>query len=94
MPVKKTKICPKCSSSFTKKIGKQNNIQRYKCNACSKKFSSKRRVLKLSEIIFRKYVFKHQTQTDLALEYNRSKDGFILKFTIIKYPINVITLER
>ncbi|WP_435868504.1 transposase-like zinc-binding domain-containing protein [Aliarcobacter butzleri] len=31
-------MCPKCLSKNTKKIVKRNEIQRYQCNNCGKKF--------------------------------------------------------
>ena len=57
---------------MTKKVGKRNGIQRYKCNECNKKFQSKRRPKKLQEIIFKEYVYKRQTLQNLADKYNRS----------------------
>ena len=61
-----------CNSKETKKNGKLGGIQRYKCLSCNNYFSSKRRPEKLQEIIFKKYIYKRQTLSDLAEEYKRS----------------------
>ena len=63
----------------------QNGIQRYKCNVCNKSFSSNRRPKKSSEILFYKYVFKHQTYADLASEYSKSKRW--VSYQIHKYIV-------
>ncbi|WP_458411048.1 transposase-like zinc-binding domain-containing protein, partial [Aliarcobacter butzleri] len=65
-------MCPKCLSKNTKKIGKRNEIQRYQCNNCGKKFQSKRRPEKLENSLFKEYVYHRQTLQDLATKYNKS----------------------
>ena len=60
------------SEKNTKKIGKRLGLQRYKCNDCNKKFQSKRRPEKLQAIIFKKYIYKRETLSDLAEEYKKS----------------------
>ena len=57
---------------MSKKIGTRNGIQRYKCNECGRKFSSKRRPKNLQEIIFKKYIYRRQILSNLAEDYNRS----------------------
>ena len=52
-----------------KKIGKRNEIQRYQCNNCSKKFQSNRRPERLEKSLFKEYVYRLQ---DLATKYNKS----------------------
>ena len=51
----------------------QNGVQRYKCNDCGVSFSSNRRPKKLLKVLFYKYVFRHQTYADLAIEYFKTK---------------------
>ncbi len=58
MAVKNNKTCPYCLKNYTKKINIRNGIQRYKCNECGRKFSSKRRARNLQEIIFKKYIYR------------------------------------
>uniref|UniRef100_UPI001CD14401 IS256 family transposase, variant Zn-binding type n=1 Tax=Francisella sp. XLW-1 TaxID=2610887 RepID=UPI001CD14401 len=70
---KKTKTCRKYSSKNTKKIGIRRGLQRYRCNYCNSKFQSARRPKKLLEILFYKYLFRHQTYADLAIEYDKTK---------------------
>ncbi|WP_416385457.1 transposase-like zinc-binding domain-containing protein [Sulfurimonas sp.] len=65
-------MCPSCRKNNTKKVGKRLGIQRYKCLNCNANFSSKRRPDKLQEIIFKKYIYKRQTLSDLAEEYKKS----------------------
>ncbi|WP_420841501.1 hypothetical protein [Francisella opportunistica] len=55
------------------KSGAQRVIQKYKCNNCKHRFSSNRRPKKFLELLFYKYVFKHQTYADLAIEYGKTK---------------------
>ena len=71
MSVKTVKICPKCLSRNTKKIGKRNEIQRYQCNNCGKNFNPKRPE-KLENSLFKEYVYHRQTLQDLANKYNKS----------------------
>jgi len=72
MAVKKCKNLSKFSENNTKKIAKRRRLQRYRCNDCNTKIQSKRRPEKLQEIIFNKYIYKRQTLSDLAEEYNKS----------------------
>lgn len=39
------KICFYCGSKITKKNGKKNGIQSYKCYACGKQFLAKKRLI-------------------------------------------------
>lgn len=72
MSVKNTKICPKCLSTSTQKIGTRNNIQRYQCNDCNKKFQLSRRTTRLEKVLFKDYIYRRQTLNDLSQKYNRS----------------------
>ena len=55
------------------KIGIRRGLQRYRCNDYNSKFQSARRPKKLLEILFYKYVFRHQTYADLTIEYGKTK---------------------
>lgn len=68
------KKCPNCDSNKTRKYGKANGIQVYKCSACEKKFSGKRRIkTKLIKQVWKEYVFNKQTLRELKNEYTRDK---------------------
>ncbi|MDQ7062533.1 MAG: hypothetical protein Q9M43_16015 [Sulfurimonas sp.] len=72
MTVKNTKSCINCGSKSVIKKGKQRGIIRYFCTECKQSFSSKRRLNKLPEIIFKKYILRRQVFKHLAQDYNRS----------------------
>lgn len=60
------KKCPHCDSNKTKKYGRANGIQVYKCNACEKKFSGERRTKTiLQKKLWKEYVFNKQTLREL-----------------------------
>ncbi|MDE4945132.1 hypothetical protein, partial [Francisella tularensis] len=63
----------KCGSKVNQKYGRKNDKQRYKCKIVTKHLVQRERPSKLLEILFYKYVFKHQTYADLALEYGKTK---------------------
>jgi len=68
------KKCPHCDSNKTKKYGKANGIQVYKCNACEKKFSGERRTkTKLIKQFWKEYVFNKQTLRELKETYKLDK---------------------
>ncbi|WP_416385452.1 IS256 family transposase, variant Zn-binding type [Sulfurimonas sp.] len=80
-------MCPHCTSKKTKKNGELGGIQRYKCSSCNSYFSSKRRPDKLQEIIFKKYIYKRQTLSDLAEEYKKSSRW--IQKQIFEYEPNI-----
>lgn len=55
-----------CGSKITKKNGKVNGIQRYKCYACGKQFLAKRQVNLNEELLWKEYVQGKQTYAQLA----------------------------
>ena len=61
------KICPKCLNNFTKKDGKENWRQRYKCMNCKYIFRSSRRTSrKQNDQLFLDYSVHKQTLAELA----------------------------
>ena len=68
------KICPKCNQNNTKKCGKRNNIQRYFCNICKKKFQKKRQNNKLLKVIQKEYSDGKQTQKQIGKKIGKSRE--------------------
>ncbi|EPZ99782.1 hypothetical protein HPSMNH_1158 [Glaesserella parasuis MN-H] len=58
------KKCHFCHSSDIRKHGIRNNIQRYKCNACNKTFTLKKKLNPMS--IWNDYSIGKQTYKQLA----------------------------
>lgn len=59
---RKSKKCPFCSGTKVIKKGIQDNVQRYLCKNCGRKFRNERRKRKHdTETIFNEYVFSKQT---------------------------------
>ena len=67
------KICPKCNQNNTKKCGKRNNIQRYFCNICKKKFQKKSKKNKILLDIQKEYSEGKQTQKQIAEKIGKSR---------------------
>ncbi|MDG6236205.1 transposase, partial [Glaesserella parasuis] len=59
-----------CHSSDIRKHGIRNNIQRYKCNACNKTFTLKKKLNPIS--IWNDYSIGKQTYKQLAEKYHCS----------------------
>jgi len=58
----------------TKKNGKRNNIQTYKCQNCGKKFQNNKRAKnKFLEKLWYQYVWRKQTVCDLSELHNKSE---------------------
>ncbi len=67
------KKCPKCLKQKTKKFGKRNNRQRYKCNLCNHIFSLRLgRKSNQTERLWQEYAERNQTCTHLAQRYKKS----------------------
>ena len=76
----KTAKCSYCGSFNTKKNGRENGLQTYKCNDCNKRFRSKRREKNiLINKIWNEYVFNKQTIRELSEIFDLNKK------TIVKY---------
>ena len=65
------KNCFYCNSIITKKNGKKNGKQLYKCCACGKQFVGGNRII--PEIIWNEYVTGKRTYTQLSIKYGCSK---------------------
>jgi transposase-like protein len=59
------KKCVFCSSEKVIRKGFQENIQRWFCKNCNKKFQANRKSLPNKEEIFKWYTFKKQTLNEL-----------------------------
>ena len=66
------KNCFYCGSKITKKNGKKNGVQRYKCYACNKVFVVKRQLILDQEQLWKEYVQGKQTYAQLAEKYSCS----------------------
>jgi len=64
--------CPYCMSLRTKKKGKQDDIQRYQCNECRKKFRAKRKTNRLNEKLWHEYTNGKQTLIEIGDKTHRS----------------------
>lgn len=64
------KKCHFCHSSDIRKHGIRNNIQRYKCNACNKTFTLKKKLNPIN--IWNDYSIGKQTYKQLAEKYHCS----------------------
>ncbi|MDD2164319.1 transposase [Glaesserella parasuis] len=85
------KKCHFCYSSDIHKHGIRNNIQRYKCNACNKTFTLKKKLNPIS--IWNDYSIGKQTYQQLAVKYHcsvRTIQRYIDKVpkTSLKPPLN------
>lgn len=67
------KKCPKCDSRNTKKKGKRNRKQRYKCNNCQAQWGGQKQKneIWISEA-YKKYAIGRQTLSELSNIYNKS----------------------
>ena len=71
---KKAIYCPSCTSTAVVKNGYARDVQTYLCNACGKKFSSKRRTKTvLTKHVWEDYVFHKQTIRELAATYGKDR---------------------
>ena len=76
------KKCFFCGSKRTKKNGKRNGKQRYKCNDCTRRFDGGKRLN--SAELWRLYSEQKQTKTELAERFQCSHS------TIARYLKNTL----
>lgn len=64
------KKCPKCNSNKTKRNGRSDGVQIYKCRECGTKFRNNRRTrTSLTKQFWKEYVFNKQTLRELKENY-------------------------
>ena len=78
------KKCPCCQSSLTKRNGKRNGVQLYKCYACGRQFRASEKMT--DEQLWYLYQERKQTIAELA-------QTFGVSVSTIKRRLHVIHIE-
>ena len=70
--IKWLKKCFFCKKGVVIKKGKRNGLTRYFCKNCKKSFTNKRKPTRLTNKIFKEYLYGKQTLKQLSTKYKKS----------------------